>query len=195
MGKNRATRDANEREKKSTDGEPKFLSCGVCRPTPLTERAVQIKLARKINDKRRSKKNLEGLYEALAPGSNIIKVSPTTSTIKEPGEEIVTLRNSDTAKFGTLQERQIPLKVYLDRRGPRTSEKLIDEHIQSHKKQFTREIKGDKKLKHRRREPSSGVSSSRSDISRAIRKGVFRKFGAFPGCETSTIQFSKKLFP
>ena len=37
------------------------------------------------------------------------------------------------------------------------SEKYLDEQIQ---KQFTRKIKGDKKMKHRRREPASGASSS-----------------------------------
>ena len=104
-----------------------------------------------------SKKNLEGLYEVLAPSLNILKVSPTTSTKKEPGKPIVTVRNSDIAKFGTLQERQNPLKVYANRRGPRIGEKLVQEHIQSHIKQFTRKIKGDKKTKHRRREPGSGV--------------------------------------
>ena len=59
---------------------------------PLREREVQVKWAWKIHRKRRSKKNLEGLYEVLAPGSNILKVSLTTSAIKEPGKSIVTVR-------------------------------------------------------------------------------------------------------
>ena len=82
---------------------------------------MPIKLARKVHGKLRSKKNQEGQYKVLAPWSNILKVSPTTSTIKEPGKPIVTVRNSDTAEFGTMQERQTLLKVYADRRGPRTS--------------------------------------------------------------------------
>ena len=95
------------------------------------ERAVELKLAKAIHSKRRSKKNLDGLYEVLAPGSEILKVSPNTSNIKEPGEPIVTVRNSDIAKIGFLQERQTPLKVYADRRGPRTGKKLAEEQIQS----------------------------------------------------------------
>ena len=93
-GMTRASQEAHNREQESTDGESRFIRTRVCRP----------------HGKRRSKKNLEGLYEVLAPGSQILKVSPTTSTIKEPGKPIVTVRRSDIAKFGTLQEEQTPLK-------------------------------------------------------------------------------------
>ena len=149
--------------------EPRFLPSVVCRPIPLTEGAVQLRLSRKNHGKRLSKKNLEGLYEVLAPGSNIIKVSLTTPTIKEPGKPTVTVRNSDVAEFVTLQERQTPLKVYVDRGGPQTCETLLHEQIQSHVKQCTRKLNGDKKMKRPRRESGSGVSSSRSNISRAKR--------------------------
>ena len=130
---------------------------------------MELKLAWKIHGKRRSKKNLEGLYEMLAPGSNILKVSTTTSTIKELGKPVVTVRDSDIATFGFSQERQTPLKVYADRRGQRTGEKLVEELMQSHIKKSTRKNKGDKKMKHRKRDPGSGVSSSKSNISRAMR--------------------------
>ena len=66
---------------------------------------------------REDQKNLEGFYEVLAPGSHILKVSPSTSTIKEPGKPVVTVRNSDIAKFGTQLERQTPLKAYADSRA------------------------------------------------------------------------------
>ena len=100
---NRATREAHGREREITDGESRFFRSGSCRPIPLTERAVQLKLARKIHGKRCSKNNLLCLYEVLAPGFSILKVSTTTSAIKEPGKPIVTVRNIDIAKFGTLQ--------------------------------------------------------------------------------------------
>ena len=170
------------KEEESTDGKYRFLRSGACRAVPLKERAVQLILARKIHGKRRSKKNLKGLYEVLAPGSNFLKRSLTTSAIKEPGKPVVTVRNSEIGKFGTLQERQTPLKVYADRRGPRIGENLVEEHIQSHIKQFTQKIKGDKKMKHRRREPGSGVSSSRSNISRAMR-GPSQKYQIFSPSE------------
>ena len=90
----RATQEAKSREPVSNDGEPRFLRTKATRTIPLKERAVQLNLARKIHGKRRSKKNLEGLYEVLAPGSHILKVSPTTSAIKEPGKPVVTVKKA-----------------------------------------------------------------------------------------------------
>ena len=139
-----------------------------------------MKLAWRIHGKRRSSKNLEGLYEVLGPGSNILKVRPTMSNIKEPIKAIVAVRKSDIAKIGTLQKhqkQQIPMKVYADRRGHRTSKKLIEERIQSHFKQFARKINGDKKMEHRRQEP--GNSSSRSNTASAMR-GRILKLRNFP---------------
>ena len=144
-GMTSAAREASQRKRAKTDGDSCFIRTNACRAIPVTERAVQLKLARKMHGKRLCKKDLEGLYEVLAPGSNILNVSPSTSTIKEPGKPTVTLCNSDIAEFGTTQERKTPLKFYADKRGPRTCEKLVKEQIQSHIKQFTRKLKGDKK--------------------------------------------------
>ena len=134
---------------------------------------------RKFYGKRRSIKNLDGLYQVLAPCLNIIKVSPTTSTKKEPGKPILTVLISDIASLGTLQKRQTPLKVYADQRGLCTCEKLLDVQIQSHVKQFTRKLKGDKNIKHRRREPGIGVSFSQSIIPCGMR-GRIPKILNFP---------------
>ena len=107
-----------------------------------------------------------------------------SATQNEPGKPVITVRNSDIAKFGTQLEKETPLKDYADRRGPRSSEKTVEELIHSHIKEFTRKQKGDKKMKHRRREPGSGVSSTKSNISRAIR-GRIRKNQTFPRSEIS----------
>ena len=71
VGMSRATHETKEREGASTDGESRFLRTKAFRPIPLKKRAVELNLARKIHRKRRSRKNLEGLYEVLAPGSHI----------------------------------------------------------------------------------------------------------------------------
>ena len=114
IGMTRATTEARSRERASTDVEPRFIKTKAIRPIPLKERAAELNLKGKVHGKRSSKKNLEGLYEVLAPGSHILKVSPTMSTIKEPGKPVVTVRNTDIAKFGTQLERQTPLKAYAD---------------------------------------------------------------------------------
>ena len=82
----------------------------------------------------------------------------------------MTVRNSNFAKFGT-QERQTPVEVYADHRGPRYSEKLVEEQIQSHFKEHTRKLKGDQKVKHQGLDPWSGVyldHASRSIIARTM---------------------------
>ena len=53
---------------------------------------------------------------------------------------IVTIRNRDIEKIGTQHERHTTLKVYADRRGPRTSDKLVEQN-QSHIKEYTRKLK------------------------------------------------------
>ena len=172
IGMSRAAQEGKTRERSSTDGESRFLRAKATRSIPLIERAVELNLARKIHWKRRSKKTLEGLYEVLAPGSGTLKVSPTTSTIKEPGKPVVTIGNSDIAKLETQLVRQTQLKAYADRRGPRSGEKIVKELIQSHAEEFTRKQKGGKKMKHRKRDPGSGFSSSKSNISRAMRERI-----------------------
>ena len=89
IGMTRLSIEARNRERASTDVESRFLKTKAIRPIPLKERAVELNLARKVHGKRRSKKNREGLYGVLAPGSHISKVSPTTSTIKDnPGNQL-----------------------------------------------------------------------------------------------------------
>ena len=98
----KATKDATTRERLATDNESGFLcTTQAHRPLPLKEHAVQLNIARKKHLHKRSKKNLNGLYEVLAPGSVVQKTDQNTSVIREPGKMEVTVRNSDIAKFGT----------------------------------------------------------------------------------------------
>ena len=165
----KATEDATTRERLATDNESRFLrTTQAHRPLPLKEHAVQLNIARKKHLHKRSKKNLDGLYEVLAPGSVVQKTDKYTSVIREPGA-IVTVRNSDIEKIGTREERKTKLTEYINRRGPRTHEKPTEAKILSHIKECTRIQKGDRKMKHRKRETGSGVSSNKSNIARARR--------------------------
>ena len=149
----KATTDATTRERLGTDNESRFLrTTKAHRPLPLKEHAVRLNIARKKHHHKRSKKNLDGLYEVLAPGSVVQKADQYISVIREPGKMEVTVRNSDIAKFGTREERKTKLTDYIDRRGPRTHEKTTEAKILSHVKECTRIQKGDRKMKHRKRE-------------------------------------------
>ena len=61
----RAINHANDWERQNTERESRLLRTALRKPIPLSERAVQINLARKLQGKQRLKKNLEGLFEVL----------------------------------------------------------------------------------------------------------------------------------
>ena len=166
----KAVRDTSTRERLANDSESRFLSTTKAhRPIPLKEHAVQNNIARKKSSHRQSKKNLDGLYEVLFPGPVLQKTDQYTSIIREPGKLEVTLRNSDIAKISTRDERKTKLMDYVNRRGPRVHEKTTEAKILYHIKESTRIQKGDRKMKHRKRETEGGVSSNRSNIARAMR--------------------------
>ena len=166
----KATRNATTRERLAADNESRSLrTTKAHRAIPLKEHAVQINIARKKHPHKRFKKNLDGLYEVLAPGSVVPKTDQYTSVIRQPGKVEVTVRNSDIAKFGTRNERKTKLMEYVNRRGQRIHEKTTEAKIFSHIKESTRIQKGDRKMKHRKRETGSCVSTKKSNIARAMR--------------------------
>ena len=166
----KTTRDATTRERLAADNESRFLrTTKANRSIPLKEHTVQINIARNKHPQKRSKKNLDGLYELWAPGSVVQKTDQYTSVIREPGKVVVTARNSDIAKFNTRDERKTKLMEYVNCRGPRIHEKTTEAKMFSHIKESTLIQKGDRKMKHRKRETGSGVSSTKSNIARAMR--------------------------
>ena len=152
------------------DGKQRVIkSEGVFRPIPCSERSIQVKLARKIHESQRQKKNLDGLYEVLAPGSTVCKVSPTTSVIKEPNRQEIRVRNSDIAKFGTRAQRDADLTQYIERRPKKILEKTVEQKINKHRRDLIRKNIGDKKIKKNRKQADdiNVVSSGRSYVSSA----------------------------
>ena len=79
-------------------------------PIPRPQKSPEVKLPRKVS--KRSKRDLRGLWETLAPGSTVVRTSDTTTVIKEPRVPEVSVRNSDIAKFGTRAERNTDLWQY-----------------------------------------------------------------------------------
>ena len=111
---------------------------GISRPIPRSERSIKIKTARKIHAAHRQKKNLDGLYELLAPRRTLGKVSSTTCTIKEPSRPEVRVRKSDLAKFGTRQEWDTKLGQYIERGTKKVQEKVLEQKIILPKKYLLR---------------------------------------------------------
>ena len=118
---------------------------------------------------KRSKKNLDFLYEMLAPGTVVQKTDQNTLVFREPGKLKVTDRISSIAKFGTRDERKTQLTEYNNRRGSRNFEKSTEAKILSQIKELKRIQKGDRKMKHRKGDTTSVISPNRSNIARAMR--------------------------
>ena len=161
---------AQKEEDKMKDGQQQLIwSEGVSRPIPCSERSIQVKIARKIHESQRQNKNLDGLYEVLAPGSTVCKISPTTSVIKEPNRQEVRVQNSDIAKFGTKAERDTYLGQYIERRPNKIYEKAVEQKIIKFRKDLVRKITGDQKKKRNKKQAADigVVSSGRSCFSTA----------------------------
>ena len=106
-------------------------------PIPRTEKSLDLKLAGKVT--KRSKRDLRGLWETLAPGSTVLRTSDTTTVVNEPVVPEVCVRNSDIAKFGTRADRNTDLWEYAKRRPlpyEKTTEKKISQHTKELKKKF-----------------------------------------------------------
>ena len=118
---------------------------------------------------KRSKRDLRGLWETLAPGSTVVRTSDTTTVIKEPGVPEVRVRNSDIAEFGTRAERHTDLWQYAQRR-PLPYEKTTEEKISQHTKDKKKKYRGEIKIRHRptQSDAASGVSSANNNISKAM---------------------------
>ena len=129
--------------------------------------------------KKRSKRDLRGLWETLAPGSTVVRTSNTTTVIKELGVPEVSVRNSDIAKFGTRAERNTDLWEYAKRR-PLPYEKTTEEMIAQHTKDLNKKFRGEIKIRHRpnQSDAASGVSSANSNISKAMASRKPRKIQA-----------------
>ena len=137
-----ASLDAGSRYRDSDDKESRFITHPkLTDPIPRTEKSLSVKLARKLPNKRRAKRQLAGLYEVLKPGSFVTKSSPTTTIINEPGRSPVKVCDSDVAKFGTKAERSTNLWMYAQRR-PAPYEQTTEKKIAKHSNDLKRQKRG-----------------------------------------------------
>ena len=137
-----ASLDAGQRYRDSDNKESRIKTHPqLTDPIPRTEQSLKVKLARKLPNKKRAKRQLAGLYEVLKPGSFVTKSSPTTTIINEPGRSPVKVRDSDLAKFGTKAERSTNLWVYAQR-PPAPYEKTTESKIAKHSNDLKKQKRG-----------------------------------------------------
>ena len=164
----RAQHDAGRRYRDSDNKESRFiLHPKFSNPIPRTEASLNIKLAPKLPNKKRAKRQLAGLYEVHKPGSYVTKSSPSTTIINEPGRAPVKVRDSDLAKFGTKAERATNLWTYAQRR-PAPYEKTTETKIAKHSNDLKKQKREEIKIRPCQRDTTSVVSSVNSNVTRAL---------------------------
>ena len=164
----RAQQDAGLRYRDSDNKESRFIThAKISNTIPRNEASLNIKLARKLPNKTRAKRQLAGLYEVLKPGSHVTKSSPTTTIINEPGRAPVKVRDSDLAMFGTKAERATILWTYAQRK-PAPYKQTTETKIAKHSDDLKKQKRGEIKIRHRHRDTTSVVSSVNSNVTRAL---------------------------
>ena len=109
---------------------------------PLAETSPKLLLARKKLATTRSKKNLQGLPEAVPEGTVPVKTTDATLTLKMPGQKDTVLNKSDVANFGTPEQRNIPLIFFAARKTVKNHHKKFEELMRNHGKAQLNKIMG-----------------------------------------------------
>ena len=96
----------------------------------------------------------------------VVRTTPTTTAIKEPGVAEVKVRNSDIAQFGTRAKRITEVWQYAQRR-PFPYDKTTEEKITQQSKEVKKKFIGDVKIRNRQPQAdnASGIYSANSNIS------------------------------
>ena len=138
---------------------------------PLAKTSPRLLLARKNVATTRSKKNLQGLYEAVPEGTVLVKTTEATLTLKMPGQKDTILNKSDVAKFGTLEQRNIHLINFAARKTVRRSHhKEFEELMRSHGKAQMNKIMGIRTIRKRDTQPRE--PHARSNLEKVSRSKV-----------------------
>ena len=116
---------------------------------PIAESSKGLQLARKTIASTRSKKQLQGLYEAIPEGAALVKTSGSTLTIKYPGQDDTVLHKSEVARFGTSTQPQIPLIQFAARKTVINHHEKLQRTMNIHQKEQMTKLKGERAIRKR----------------------------------------------
>ena len=101
------------------------------KPLPRTDESARIAIARKVDCEKRAMSHQDCLFKLVAPGT-VIEPTTSTSNVMEPGCPAVCLKTYDLAKFGTKEERSVPLAMYASKRPNNSTKKLTEIKLITH---------------------------------------------------------------
>ena len=136
---------------------------------PLARNSPRLQLARKTLAASRNKKQLQGLYEAIPEGAALVKTTDSTVTIKVPGQQDTVLNKSDVAKFGTPEQRHIPLINFAARKTVRNHHAKFIQSIESHAQDIKSKIIGQRAIRKRETTTSNIDKKAKANLSKVNR--------------------------
>ena len=131
---------------------------------PVAESSKGLQLARKTFASTRSKKQLQGLYEAIPEGAAIVKTSGSTLTIKYPGQDDTVQHKSEVARFGTPAQPQIPLIQFAARKTVNNHHEKLQRTMNVHQKEQMIKLKGERTI--RKRQQDSPTNSNLANLAK-----------------------------
>ena len=137
---------------------------------PLANKSPKLQLARKTNAINRSKKNLQGLYDAVPEGTVLVKTTDATLTLKVPGQKETVLNKADVAKFGTAEQRKIPLINFVARKTVSNHHSKFKQQMENHGKAQLDKILGTRTI--RKRDKRHKEPNSKSNLEKVYRTKV-----------------------
>ena len=113
----------------------------------VAESSNGLQLARKTIASIRSKKQLQGLYEAIPEGAALVKTSNSTSNIKYPGQDDTVLHKSYVARCGTPAQPRIPLIQFAARKTVINHPEKLQRTMNVHQREQMSKLKGERTIR------------------------------------------------
>ena len=136
---------------------------------PLARNSPRLQIARKTLAASRNKKQLQGLYDAIPEGAALVKTTDSTVTIKVPGQQDTVLNKSDVAKFGTPEQRHIPLINFAARNTVRNHHAKFIQSMESHAHDIKNKIIGQRAIRKRGTPTSDVDKKAKANLSKVNR--------------------------
>ena len=167
----RTTKQRKLQEDKDDEGEvPRIIKLPSANfEEPLARNSPRLQLAQKTLAASRNKKQLQGLYEAIPEGAALVKTTDSTVTIKVPGQQDTVLNKSDIAKFGTPEQRHIPLSNVAARKTVRNHHAKFIQSMEPHAQDIKNKIIGQRAIQKRGTPTSDLDKKARANLSKVNR--------------------------
>ena len=147
---------------------------------PVAESSKGLQIARKTLASTRSKKQLQGLYEAIPEGAALVKTSNSTLTIKYPCQDDTVLHKSDVARFGTPAQPRIPLIQFAARKTIINHHEKLQRTMNVHQGEQMTNLKGERTIRKRQQDSPTNPNLANLDKVRRTKVPPKRKYVQSP---------------